>query len=459
MPSPHSLRPQAAPTTLSRRAVLGTAAAAGAAWPLAALGASPAEAAADGYGYPGTFPASVRAATTFLQRATDAYGASGDRLVQSFSDASGLGDVAFTYDNALTAMALLVSGDVVRARAIGDGLVHAQQEDANYDDFRLRQAYRAAASAGGHWVPLPAANFGLTGTAVGDMAWAGLALAQLAYRTRQQTYLSAALQIGRWIVKNTYSGSGLGGYTFGETAGLTDHKSTEHNVDVYGLFRLLAQLSADAAWTARARHAWDFVAAVWNAQDRFFWTGSNNGADINKLGTQLPEDVQSWSWLAARSRHYGSALDWAAANLATTDTPLRANTALRGNVQVTGVAFSSGGILADPGVNIGGQAWNPKPDNGAVWLEGTAHLALALRDRNASGDKAAALRLLGEIKSSQQHLGQGQTLGQGPTTGGIVAASSPLETGFGFGYFPNVHIGATSWYVLAASNANPYRFF
>jgi len=32
-----------------------------------------------------------------------------------------------------------------------------------------------------------------------------------------------------------------------------------------------------------------------------------------------------------------------------------------------------------------------------------------------------------------------------------------LDTGFGFDYFPNLHIGATSWYLIAAQRVNPYR--
>ena len=68
-------------------------------------------------------------------------------------------------------IALLAGGDVRRARAIGDGYLAVQEPDG-----RLRQAYFVAPA-----VPVPAAqDFNLTGTSVGDMAWSGLALAQLA---------------------------------------------------------------------------------------------------------------------------------------------------------------------------------------------------------------------------------------------------------------------------------------
>jgi hypothetical protein len=440
---------------VSRRAVLGTGAALGVGVPLLGLGVGPANAENQAHSQQG---ASLRAAVRFLQRAVDAYRPAGYRLVQSYQDNSGLTDVGFIYDNALTAMALLSAGDVGRARAIGDALLYAQTHDVEFEDFRLRQAYHVDRFVDAQGKAVSGYEFGLTGTAVGDMAWSGVALAQLARTTRQQSYLTGALRIGRWIVDNTYSTTGLGGYTFGETAGLADHKSSEHNIDVYAFFRLLARLTGDGRWNARAEHAWDFVQAVWNSADGFFWTGSDDGATINKAPKQLPLDVQTWAWLAARNRRYAAAVDWAAGNLATTDTPLRPNSTLTGNYSVSGVVFASGTFLTDTTVPIGGQSYNPKPNPAAVWFEGTAQLALTLRDRDAAGDRTAAADLMAEIRSAQLSLGQGQTFGGKPGTGGIVAASSPLDTGFGFGYFPNLHVAATSWYVFAANRFNPYRF-
>jgi len=442
--------------TVSRRAMLGTGAALGVGLPLAGLGAGSAQAADDATVRGSR--ASLMAAVRFLQSATDAYRPSGFRLAQSYQDASGLEDTAFIYDNALTTIALLTTGDVARARAIGDALLYAQEHDAEFEDFRLRQAYRANGFVDPQGVAVSAYSFGLVGTAVGDMAWTGIALAQLAKATGVQSYRTGAVRIGRWIFNNTYSTTGLGGYTFGETAGLEDHKSSEHNIDVYAFFRLLARLTGNSVWTDRSDHAWDFVQKVWNADAGFFWTGSDDGATINKAPAQLPLDVQTWSWLAGRKQRYAEALDWAATNLATTDTPLRANSTLTGNYSVSGVVFASGSLITDTDVKIGGQDYNPKPDNGAVWFEGTGQLALALADRDDAGDAKAANALLAQIRSAQETLGQGQTFGGKPAPGGIVAASSPMDTGFGFGYYPNLHIAATSWYVFAATNTNPYRF-
>ncbi len=450
------------PTGVRRRTLLGVGAALGVSAPLAGAGALSAAADERAGASRGRHAASVRSAVAFLGGVTDAYRTSGPRLVQSYQDASGLGDIGFVYDNALTIIALLAGGDVRHARAIGDGLRYAQSHDETFIDGRLRQAYHAdtfVVSDGRRDLAHFGYEFGLVGTAVGDMAWSGIALAHLARRTRDRSYLDATLAIGRWIQRNTYSTTGLGGYTFGETAGLEDHKSSEHNIDVYAYFRLLAELTGDATWRRRADHAWAFVERVWNADAGFFWTGSDDGATVNNAPAQLPLDVQTWSWLAARKRGYAQALDWARTNLATTDTPLRANSALTGNQTVRGVVFSSGSLNTDTDANIGGQAYNPKPDDAAVWFEGTGQLAIALGDRKAAGDADRVEDLLAQLRYAQAQLGRGQTFGRKGIEGGIVAASSPMDTGFGFGYYPHLHVAATSWYVFATTRTNPYRFF
>jgi hypothetical protein len=107
-------------------------------------------------------------------------------------------------------------------------------------------------------------------------------------------------------------------------------------------------------------------------------------------------------------------------------------------------------------------------DADAVWLEGTSHLIAALLQRRLSakndipsfhGDLALAAALLENVQVAQNSLGTGQTVnGQPLVIGqGITAATSILNTGFGFNYFPFLHIGATSWYVMAGQAANPLQ--
>jgi len=439
---------------VSRRLLIGGGAALGVG--LTTLGSPTAEAA------PGRLSASwngksSRAAIKFLKGVTNAYRTTGPRLAQSYQDNSGLSDIAFVYDNALAIIALLNAGEGAAARALGDGLLYAQAHDETFTDGRLRQAYHANTFINGNGTAHFGWEFGLVGTAVGDMSWAGIALAQLARATGISQYKTGAVKIADWIQANTYSTSGLGGYKFSDLGDLKDHKSTEHNIDVAAFFRLIQTLTGKRVWRDRADHAWAFVEQVWNDEDGFFWTGSDDGSTINKLNTQFPLDAQPWAWLARRRGAYGEALDWAATNLATTDTPQRLNSALTGNQKVSGVAFGSGSLKADPTVPI--DQWNPtKPDSGAVWFEGTSQLALALADRNRKGDKAAAQELLDAVIWAQGELGADQVFGGKRIEGGVVAASSPLQTGFGFGYYPNLHVGATSWFVFAGTGVNPYLF-
>lgn len=55
-------------------------------------------------------------------------------------------------------------------------------------------------------------------------------------------------------------------------------------------------------------------------------------------------------------------------------------------------------------------------------------------------------------------LGHGQTYHDKALTGGLVAASSAIDTGFGFAYNPHLHTAPTAWYVFALTQTNPYRF-
>ncbi|GAB4200124.1 MAG: hypothetical protein OHK0022_20970 [Roseiflexaceae bacterium] len=453
---------------LSRRrliqAGLGTVGAVGAAYlggatPAAAAPEAPAAAAS----------AEQRGATAgalaFLGAMMDAY-AQGTtlRLIQSYADQQGLQSTAFTYDNALAIIALLRGGEQARARLLGDTLLYAQQHDPA-GDGRLRQAYFVDQANGPAFLRLAEAPFYFTGSAVGDLAWAAIALAQLAARTRDPRYLNGALALGNWIVANTYDTRGVGGYSFGVDGANQPVrvKSSEHNIDVFALFSMLARLSGDSVWTERAAHARRFIEAMWNPAGGFFWTGStDDGATINTFA--IPEDVQTWSYLALLDDRYAAALDWAKTNLATTDTPQTINSRLTGNLRIQGVTFSTLALRA----LAPSASYDAPPSPNAVWLEGSGQLAAALlardlpprRDQDSfGGDRATALAQLDQIRLAQRQLGRDQTVGGRVLAPGqgVVAASSVLNTGYGFSYYPNLHVGATSWFLIAALGVNPYQ--
>jgi hypothetical protein len=432
--------------------------------------------------------ASNAAAYDFLDQAMDAYsGGAEPRLAQSHADQIGLFSTAFVYDQALAINAYLERGhgdDLARAKHLGDSLIFAQQHDPNHNDGRVRQAYNVGPYVFYDGNPQPdrfvrsdgkanvGSQFGFTGSAVGDLAWAGIAQAQLFARTGLRRYLDSAIAFGEWIVANAQTTSGQGGYLFGVDGGNNPQvfKSTEHNIDVVGFFGLLRRLTGNPAWQTRADHARAFVVRMWNADAGMFFTGSRGGDDDLTEGgpdspiqpPRLPEDPQSWSWLAMRDQTYAASVDWAKTNLATTDTPECRNSSLRGNRALTGVTFSDASLVA---TEKAGQ-FDPDPCPNAVWFEGTGQMAAALLDRNARAgeadlldDRELAAQYLATIGLAQRLLGAGQTFGGKlvPLGTGVVAASSVLNTGYGFSYFPMKHVGATAWFLIATHQGNPYQ--
>ena len=410
---------------------------------------------------------SINAAYAFLRQMMDAY-AQGTtvRLCQSYCDQIAGGaffSTAFTYDNALLALAFLARGhsdDMARAMVIGNALLYAQQNDPA-GDGRFRQAYMAGTPDSHGVFVTPGLSF-FQGSAVGDVAWAGIALAQLYARTRVHAYLEGALRAATFIETTTRDNTNVppGGYYYGN--GQTN-KSTEHNIDVYALFTMLARLSGDNSWLDGAAHARAFVEAMFDAPSGHFWTGTSDPTHI--FYNNSPEDVQTWSYLAFQDANFAITLDWVKTNLATTDTTFAFNNGWGVNgslrLRVSGMTYASlsklGTVLGDGTV-----------DADAVWLEGTSHLIAALLQRQLPakkdipsfhGDVALATALLESVQVAQNSLGAGQTVnGQALSVGqGITAATSILNTGFGFNYFPYLHIGATSWYGMAGQGANPLQ--
>ena len=410
---------------------------------------------------------SVSNAYLFLSQMMDAYvQGSTVRLCQSYCDQIAGGtffSTAFVYDNALLVLAYLArgrAGDTDRARIIGDALLYAQKTDPAADG-RFRQAYFAGTPDSNGVYVTPGLSF-FQGSAVGDVAWPGIALAQLYKRTRIKKYLDGALWAANFIETTTRDNVNVppGGYYFGNGQ---SNKSTEHNIDVYALYTMLAQLSGDSSWLNGAQHAQQFVQAMFDSPSGHFWTGTSDPTNI--FYNNSPEDCQTWSYLAMQDPNYAVSVDWVKTNLATTDTTFAFNNgwgtygSLR--LRVSGMTFASlsklGTVLGDNSV-----------DADAVWLEGTGHLIAALLLRRLPpgkdipsfhGDMDLANFLIENVQVAQNSLGAGQTVnGQPLVVGqGLTASTSILNTGFGFNYFPYLHIGATAWYLMGAQGNNPMQ--
>jgi hypothetical protein len=420
--------------------------------------------------------AGVAKSYTFLHSMMDAY-AQGQtlRLIQSYSDQMQLLSTSFVYDNAVVINALLERGDPAnqqRALLLGQSLLYAQQNDSS-GDGRVRQAYFVnQPDANGVFLTPALAPFFFIGSATGDMAWVGMALAHLFSHSGQRQFLNGAVRLGQWILNNTSSTSGAGGFTAGVDSNnnpLT-YKSTEHNIDVFAFFTMLARLTGDSSWATQAQHARSFIQAMFNAASDFLWTGTlTDGVTINT--SAIPEDVNTWSFLALQDEALAGSVDWAKTNLAVTDTPQTFNNSVAGNkVRISGVTYTSF-AQHPPIVNndfTPSDPFSTPPNPNSVWLEGTAHVAAALRARNLpaeldlpgfSGDRNTASGLLLNVLGAQATQGAGQTCAGQPILAGtgVLAASSELNTGFGFSYKPFLHIGATGWFAIAAQAGNPFQ--
>jgi hypothetical protein len=366
-------------------------------------------------------PTSISDAYLFLDHMMDLY-ASGSvpRLVQSF--AGGVLEKEHftdseTYDDAVVLDAYLAQGTpeaLSRAQTIGDALLYLQANDPAHDG-RIRAAYAPT--------PLisPADVHATERTSdVGNMAWSAQALVHLYDASGDASYLTGAEAIAEWIQAHCHDTRGAGGYTGGlnPRGRRIRWKSTEHNIDLYSLFNLLAQATGSPVWTTRAAWAQRFVESMWDAGEGRFYVGTTNNGRTPERSV-APEDVNSWSYLALQSPAYVASVSWDVNNLAVSAGGF------------SGVSFCLG-------------------DRSGVWFEGTAHLADALELRDQPGDVAQAETYLSDIEYAQSNGLDNDGLG-------IIAASkNGLGDCEGELYYASLHTGATAWYLLAAARIDPF---
>lgn len=342
-------------------------------------------------------------------------------------------DNSVTYDNALVIIAYANRKDnadsLDRARTMGDALLQMQEKDP-IGDGRLRNAYGPEHLFDANGVP----NIQTWGSASGNQAWAGMALAHLAHVTEDAKYRDGALRIGEWLLRETKDTRGRGGFTGGYRSDGTkiEWKSTEHNIDMVGLFGMLHQLTKDHKWRRARKHARKFVKSMWDKKEERFHIGTKpDGVTINR-DEYIPEDVQSWGYLALRSDRYRQALDWNIAHLEVTDDS-------NPSQPVVGVRFALQIKKEHKGKN-----------DKTVWLEGTAHMALALRVSGKKKHKKRAKVYLDNIHKEQL---------SGPNADGkgIQANSREGNSGGDDTNHTSLHTGATAWYIMAKQELNPFH--
>ncbi|MFC7333229.1 hypothetical protein [Rhodocista pekingensis] len=361
---------------------------------------------------------------------------------------------AFTYDNALAAMALLARGDRARARRLGAALAAAAAGDRHYADGRVRNAYRAGPAG---TPPLPpgwwdtgsgtwAEDATMVGTATGNVCWAALALLALHDDTGNAgdagnagsgagagtpggtDWLGAARRLLGWVAATVRNPAAAGGFT----GGFHGHEpapvrlgwvSTEHNIDAFAAFSWLARATGENRWEVEAAVAGRFVAAMWDARAARFLTGTlPDGVTPSRAGSYL--DAQLWPLLAFPDgpERWGRVLEMVAAT-----------------------------HTAEGGLDFNG-------DRDGLWVEGTAQGALAWRragsGRAGQNHRAEARRLLAVALAERAPGGLLHATRAPSISTGL--ALGPDSTEPDFRYYRRPHLGATAWAVLAAEGWNPF---
>ena len=353
----------------------------------------------------------------------------GPVFLRSYDHADGAGPAAepalngaFTYDNALAAIALVACWQAGRARRIGEALALAATEDRDGPRGRLRNAYRPGAQkerpippmgwwseAHKQWLEDPYQ----TGTATGNVAWAALALLTLSEATNDPRYRASARHLADWIVANTKDTAGAGGFTGGifadgTRAQVLTWKSTEHAADLVALFAWLGMREEH-------RHARAFLEAIWDKKAGYFPTGAGtDGITVNRATSGL--DAQLWPLLLP-------------------DAPMHWQSAL-------GYAERAHGVP-------GGFDFND--DRDGLWLEGTAQAALVYRYLGRADEAKRALSEVAKHVSSGGYVWA--TREAQITTGLAIGPDSVTDD---FRYYRLPHLGATAWAVLAAVGWNPF---
>jgi hypothetical protein len=260
----------------------------------------------------------TRACGTLLAR-VNAIPGLGPAFLQSYDNAAGGSSEsqptltgAYTYDNALAAIALVACGQRAAALRIGGALLAASEGDRSGTVGRIRNAYRPGPVAerpvppmgwwsdqDGRWVEDPYQ----VGTATGNVAWAALAL--LTVGGDDERYRTAAARLMHWVVATTLdprSPAGfIGGlYGYDDMAQRLTWKSTEHNTDLAAVFEWLARLEPGKGFEAQAATARAFVAAQWDEASGHFWVGTiPDGVTSNRQNAGL--DAQLWPLLLSNA--------------------------------------------------------------------------------------------------------------------------------------------------------------
>ena len=349
-------------------------------------------------------------------------------------------NAAFSYDNALVAMAFLSEGRQTEAAQMLDAFVYAIEND-RYAAGRLRNAYAAgdiSALPGWEsgarlpgWYDADEGDTGIwyedryqVGSNVGNTAYVALAFLQYDAIYGSETYRNAAKTLMDWVLGNCADGSvgftaGFDGWAERKEPAVYPftYKSIEHNIDAYAAFRQLYACTGEARYLAAADSARAFINTMYDDTAGVFYTGTTEDG-ITPSRDNIVLDAQVWAALALGEDFapYEDSLN-----------------------RVASMRTASGGY-----------PFCEENTGGGWWAEGTAYTALLYRLR---GEDANAKAALDELSAIQLESGLFPA-----ATVDNLSTGFELFTGEPWVYSSDAHIAPAAWFVLAINGFNPYRF-
>ncbi len=346
-------------------------------------------------------------------------------------------NAAFSYDNALAAMAFLSAGRRAEAARLLDSFVYAVEHD-RYRPGRVRNAYAAGdITAFPGWddsARLPGWYDGAdgqwyedryqTGSNVGNTSYVALALLQYDALYGSERYLDTARALMDWVIGNCsddhpgFTG-GCDGWPEGgaDTTYVFTYKSIEHNIDAWAAFRQLFNRTGEARYAEAAESALALIRSMYDEAGQVFCTGTLDDG-VTPSTDNLVLDAQVWACMALGDE------------FAPFEASLQAVKAMQ--------------------TPEGGYPFCASNANGGWWAEGTAYTALMYRLRGEDDRATEALEALTSIQLDS----------------GLFPAATVdnLSTGFGlfdgspWEYGTAPHIAPTAWFIMAVNRFNPYAF-
>ncbi|MFY0573880.1 fibronectin type III domain-containing protein [Cystobacter fuscus] len=358
-------------------------------------------------------------------------------LVDSFDDwwnATERKQIVYTYDQAVAAIAFMAKGDRVRAEKVLDKLVAIQDPDGSWINSYWWNGYGEEIRK--H---------------VGPVAWVTMAFMTHEKLYGSTTYRTPARKALEWMLTfKKPNGAISGGRTTWDIQGVwTDEvwSSTEHNEDVYNLYRYYAGKFSDraTAYNDAAQGVKQFLDNVmWNNTTKRFYGGWKNNTGL--LDANVPLDVNPWGVLAlglSGTRDYKASLASVdnARGVGTVADPRYVHSLPYENTTITAYDFDwqyDCAAATDQNGNYNGDRCAD------IWFEGSAFMSVA---HYMNGNTAKADSIIDEIIKKQG------------TSGSLLGGVPYSLKGTSNNYWRMAQencVSSTGWLILAIHRFNPF---